>query len=482
MAQRTGRIELPFTSGFYLSRSKPLSAQRCINWYPNTSTSDALSQENLYQTPGLRAVVDEISGLGRGSYEFNGVLYVVVGSYLYSIDRIVNYDGSSSYRSFAIGLILGSEKVIFASTHLEMVILVPDGECYCFTQSTGILTRIDTATNFLAPAVDVVAVDSYFVFAQSNSKIIFHSDINNGLVYDALNYYQVTQLDYIRGLVAFQNNIYVIGDYLTVPFYDAGELEFAFRPIPSSAMDYGMSGPYAKTPFRGSFVFLGKSKNAETVVYLFSGSQPQRISNETIDFILQSQTPEDLAAASVMRHSQNGGEFVVIHIGDWCFVYDLVTGKWHERRSRILGAEGYIDAPWRVQSITQAYNSIFVTDKNSGLVGVIDDETYTEYGTAIYRDVILQPFTNFGVAMKVWSIEPFVDVGYNVDDNLEMRWSDDGGFNWSDFISKSLGDAGDFGRRVIFNRLGSFPKTRTLWFRYTGANKCSFNKLMANAQ
>ena len=48
---------LPITNGLYVSPSLPLSAQECLNWYPNISEAPALSAENLYGTPGLVQLV-----------------------------------------------------------------------------------------------------------------------------------------------------------------------------------------------------------------------------------------------------------------------------------------------------------------------------------------------------------------------------------------------------------------------------------------
>ena len=59
-----GGFPLPFTNGFYLSRSKPLSSQRCINWYPNDSEVPTVSDSNLYPTPGLVATLDNLDGIG----------------------------------------------------------------------------------------------------------------------------------------------------------------------------------------------------------------------------------------------------------------------------------------------------------------------------------------------------------------------------------------------------------------------------------
>ncbi|GAG06996.1 unnamed protein product, partial [marine sediment metagenome] len=51
------KIQLPIANGFYASESLPISAQRCINWYPNIVQAQGLSQETLFGTPGIRQLV-----------------------------------------------------------------------------------------------------------------------------------------------------------------------------------------------------------------------------------------------------------------------------------------------------------------------------------------------------------------------------------------------------------------------------------------
>ncbi len=84
-----------------------------------------------------------------------------------------------------------------------------------------------------------------------------------------------------------------------------------------------------------------------------------------------------------------------------------------------------------------------------------------------------------GVRGKVWAIEAYVDVGFNANDQLQLTWSDDAN-TWSNTLSRSMGAVGEYGRRIVFDRLGSFPNYRILRFDYTGENQCSFNALMAN--
>jgi hypothetical protein len=53
----TDNTPLPIANGYYLSDSPVVSAQQCINWYPNIVDTPALSQETLFGTAGITQAV-----------------------------------------------------------------------------------------------------------------------------------------------------------------------------------------------------------------------------------------------------------------------------------------------------------------------------------------------------------------------------------------------------------------------------------------
>jgi hypothetical protein len=53
-------------------------------------------------------------------------------------------------------------------------------------------------------------------------------------------------------------------------------------------------------------------------------------------------------------------------------------------------------------------------------------------------------------------------VAQGFDPQLMLRWSDDGGHNWSNMVTQSAGQAGETAKRVRFNRLGSTRKATGL--------------------
>lgn len=415
MASKIGRIDLPFAGGFYAARSRQFSSQRCINWYPNFAQSDALNEYCLYPTPGVSqlfgaAVVD---GPARGAHVMNGVPYFLCGNILYRIDRITDAVGNETLERAAVAQISGSARVRMASNRNQLCIVVPGESAWIYVEGATSAEQI-IDPDFDGPADDVVQLDSVFVFCKTGTNRIFHSDLNDGTKYEPLDFTMVNQLTVVRGLMVYRNQLYVMGDNATVPYANVGGTEFLFQVIPSAVIDSGLSAVNAKTNSRGAFVYLGGGQNEELAVWYCQGGSPVKISTDAIDYFLQNFSPDDIARAYMIQHSQSGSDFVALTIGRSTIVYDFTASQaagrsvWHERSSRITNPTGYTDRQWRVASLIQAYNRTLVGDIIDSRIGQIDDDYFTEYGTLVSRTLITQPFINLGARSRVSSIELYM--------------------------------------------------------------------------
>lgn len=486
MTSKVGLIPIPFTGGYYNTRSKPLSSQRLINWYVNVLDLGGLNPESLYHTPGLREVVASVGGINRGAWVMEGAPYFVNGNGLYRIDRTVDANGDPVYSASAsLGVVEGTGDVIMDSVKDQMCIVVPGQFAYIYNEINALDLIVDA--DFDGPVDDVVATGSVFVFIKTGSNKVFHSQLNNGYSYSALDFYLVNQMDICVGLIAYRNILYVMGPTNIVPFGNVGGAQFLFAPQPNSVIPTGLRTKYAKTSFKDSFVWLGNGVNEGISLWMYSGGSPQKISTEPIDYVIQNISDEQVEQSKILRHSQNGANFIVFQIGDYCFVYDLASSLrkgvpiWHERRSQVLIGSDYVDSPWRVKSIIQAYNRVLVGDSADGRIGEIADDLGTEYGASMLCVLDTQPLSNSGVKSKVKGIEVYTDVGVAPDDVMNLSWSDDGGYTWSNTIECSLGKIGEYGRRVTWTRLGAFSLARQLRIQYSGVYPRGINGIVGNA-
>lgn len=57
------------------------------------------------------------------------------------------------------------------------------------------------------------------------------------------------------------------------------------------------------------------------------------------------------------------------------------------------------------------------------------------------------------------------------DHSIRLQYSDDGGYNWTNWEQETIGAVGEYGTRVTFTRLGSF-RNRVIRIRCTSPIRC----------
>lgn len=489
MTSKVGLVSLPFAGGYYRSKSRAFNDKRLINWYVNYPEEAGINDYQLLPCQGITGIPDLYFGEGnsfRGAHVMGGKIYIVAGDRVYQISKTGDIYNSTEITNFP-DFITGFGRVIMASFKNQLVIVVPGVAGYLYTDG-GSLVEI-TDPDFLAPQT-VVAVDSYFVFSQTDTNVLFHSALNDGSSYSALDAYVVTQLPVVTGLIVYRNQLYVMGDKLTIPFSNQAQLQFSFRPIPSAAIENGVESNFLSINVRNAYVFAGRSVNSNISIWVYSSGSPVKISTPPIEYLLNQCSDSEISLAFLMQYTEAGTDCVSITFSvgssSYCFVYDSTasarSGKpeWHERATTYTSVYDGIPA-WDVIAVVNCFGRNMVITNGSNL-GYLDDKIGTEFSVVPRRVLNTQPFSVMGVNTKVSQLEIYTDVG--VDDNslLTVSWSDDGGFNYGNKISLSTGAIGDYNHRVILNQLGAFSRQRMLQLEYTGEYPRAINKITANIQ
>ena len=222
---------LPITSGFYVSPSLPLSAQECLNWYPNISEAPALSPENLFGTPGLVQLVSSgtVENQNRGMHEMAGIAYTVNGQTLYKIVETITL-GVASYSLTSLGTITGTARVSMADNGTQLMVLVPGGDGFIYNHVTDTFAQI-TDADFDANGNPqfVVFVDSYFVCTTDTKKFICSAP-NDGLSYNALDFGTAeSDPDVTVAPIVFKNQLFISGSQTIEAFQNVGGTDFPFQ-------------------------------------------------------------------------------------------------------------------------------------------------------------------------------------------------------------------------------------------------------------
>ena len=464
-------MQLPITNGFYISPSLPLSAQECLNWYPNISETAALSQENLFGTPGIVELVTSgtIQNQNRGMHEMSGVAYAVNGTKLYKIVETVVL-GVASYSLDELGSIVGTARVSMADNGTQLMVMVPGGSGYIYNHVTDTLVQI-TDVDFTANGNPqfVVFVDSYFVCTTDTKKFICSAP-NDGTSWNALDYGTAeSDPDVTVAPIVFKNQLFISGSQTIEAFQNIGGADFPFQRT-GLYIQKGVFAPYSLINAQDTFVWVGGGENEGPSIWALSGNDSVKISTTPIDNLLQNLTQDQLEDIYAWAYAQNGAYFIGFTLPSRTLVFDMASKRWHERRSVL---EGELSR-FRVLDMCKAYNQILCGDFVDGRIGRIDPLVFTEYGNTIIRRVATQPFQNNMKSMFVPSIELTVESGVGNDSVTEpvitMERSRDGK-TWSDQRTRSIGKIGEYDKRAIWRRNGRVSRFEVFRFTLTDAVK-----------
>jgi hypothetical protein len=466
------KVVLPIANGYYESDSLPISAQQCTNFYPNIAQAPALNQETLFGTPGLTQVASasDISNC-RGAHEMNGVPYFVIDGKLYSM--------STSYALTDHGQIDGSGRVSMADNGTQMLVLVPGGNGFIYNHVTDTFSQI-TDPDFTANGnpQQVVYIDGYFCLTSDSKKFIV-SALNDGLSYNALDFGTAeSDPDEIVAPIVFKNQLFIGGSQTIEAFQNIGGADFPFQRT-GLFLSKGISSPFSIQSIQDTFVFVGAGANESPAIWAFAGNEVQKISTTAIDKELSALTDAQISEIYSWAYAEKGAYFVGFALPGTTLVYDTISKRWHERKSFVDGALG----AYRVTALVRAYNQLWAGDLVDGRIGLLDQDTYTEYGTEIRRTIVTQPFQNNMQRFSLPELELTVESGVGnssaVDPKVGLERSTDAKI-WDDIKLRSIGKVGEYNRRVIWRRNGSASRFELFRFTISDPVKPVFIQLTAD--
>jgi hypothetical protein len=454
-------VPIPIANGFYESESLPISAQECVNWYPNIVQTQGLSQETLFGTPGINqlATTGDIGEANRGAHVKNGIPYFVNGNTLYRFDRTVNLDLSETFSTTSLGTIEGDGRVSMADNGTQLMILVPGGKGYIYNEDAGTPFQEITDPDFTANGQPqyVVFIDAYFACSTDSKKWII-SALNDGLSWNALDFSSAeSDPDDIVAPVVFRNQLFLTGSETTEAFRNvANGSGFPFLRT-NLFMDKGCFSPFSLITAHNTFFMIGGGVNESPAIWQFAGSTFQKISTTAIDNILSDFSKETIEEAFSFSYADKGAYFVGFTVDERTFVFDVVSKRWHERKSTINSS----DSRWRVNSMVTAYGRVLVGDFKDGRIGEMDNDLYTEYGNNIKRIIATQPFANQGNSIRCSMIELTMESGVGNSGRADPMVSLDISKDAKTFSYeriRSMGKIGEYDARQIWYRNGRYPR------------------------
>ncbi|WP_024873156.1 packaged DNA stabilization protein [Tolumonas lignilytica] len=444
---------LTLTGGFYEARSYIADAQRCLNLYPEINDQNSESQVTHYPTPGKTLINSVGAGPIRMIYQATtGNVFVVSGNKLFVVDGLFNATLLQTMTTFS--------GQCYAKDNGNYCIVV-DGSVqgYRIKLSDNTSSIINSSTDSAwKPAQNIAYMDGYFICNVTGTSQWFLSDVQaetftNDLYFASKEGYS----DKLSTIAALHREVWLIGEQTCEVFYNAGNSDFPFSRMPGVFIQHGCAAPESVAQMDLSLFLLSKDQQGQYIVHRIVGYQAVRISTHAVEEVISQYAV--VSDAIGFCYQQEGHHFYVLTFpsADATWVYDLQTGKWHER--------GYMDNQGVIhRDISNCHcvvNGVnHVGDYSNGNIYRLDINNYTDNGQPIMR---LRSFPTLEMEDKrvlygKMTFDMQVGIGQasgNFEDpQIFARWSDDRGVTWGTPVPISLGKIGNYKCRPVLWRSG----------------------------
>jgi hypothetical protein len=443
-------MRVPLTTGAYQTRSVIAEAQRSVNLYAEQNPQDAPCPFTYYPTPGLTLVsTPPVSGESRGIYTAsNGNRYEVIGQSVFFVNS------SNVYTQLGVlSSLTGPVSMVDNGTDVFIVDGTPAG--FTINLSSNVMTLCTDPAFYGADKVDLV--DGYFLFNRPGTNQ-FYISLFNGITFDPLDIAsKSTYSDNLVTLAVMHREVWLFGALTTEVWYNTGATDFTFGRMPGVFIEHGCAAKYSVAKIDLALFWLGKDLQGQAVVFAGRNYMAERISTHCIEQALAGYSRIDDAIG--FSYQQGGHAFYVLTFptanATWCF--DVVTGQWHQRA--YLEADGTLS---RHRMNCHSFNNgrNLVGDWQTGAVYMLDPNAYTDNGATIE---CIRAFPHIlgadGNRVLFRQFIADMEVGNGLPDDsaapeIRLRWSDDRGRSWGNYIQGSLGKVGEYLTSVQYQRLG----------------------------
>ena len=444
--------QILFAIQSYQSRSLPLSAQRNLNCFLEKQPEGAKSQIPVFGAPGLTLWSTMPAPGIRGFWNFNGLLYVVAGQSLYSVD------GSGAPTLIGTG-ITGLNNVSMSDNGVQLIIVNGNGGwIYSLNSnnSLGVAGFSQIVNPNFYPASTVLFFDGYFVFNSVGTNEFFLSALYDGTSYSGLDFASAeAQPGFLLAVAQNLQLLFLFCENHIELWYDAGAADFPFQRYAGGVIEKGCAAPLTVINQDEAIFFLGQ----DLVFYRLQGNVPIRVSTHAVEHAFA--TYGGVSDAFCFTYTLEGHKMVHLTFpsAPHSWVWDVSTNVWHERQSTDSSNNDLMR--WRGNCAIRIYNYNLIGDAYNGNLWILDWNNYTEGGNTMMMQCVSAPLHQDRQRIWVPRLELDMEVGVGLTSGqgsspqAMLQWSKDGGQTWSLLQPwRSMGAIGQYLTRLRWLGLG----------------------------
>ena len=442
-----------FLGPSYLARARDLAYQQLVNLYPVLVESKTGRDVGaFYATPGLTLITTVDDGPVRALHRFNSIanhpmgdtLLVVSGANLYSLD--------TTFTATNLGMI---------GTTSSAVSIIDNGtQAAIFDGTQGYLTTGGALSPLSLPFSNpgsAIQLDGFGLVVANDTQNFYQSDLLDLSTWNSLKFgIANVKSDNIIALASLHRQVFVIKETNTEFWVNAGLPNFTFQRLEGVFTEAGCVAVNSVARGGEALFWLAATDQGFPAVVKCTGYAPEPVSTDAQHYAFSRYSRVDDAIAYV--YYQEGHRFYVLSFpsGNETWVYDDTVGLWHQRAA--LG-NGLFSRHWG-QCAAVFAGKLIIGDYRNGNLYTYDQGAATDNGTQrkwVRGWRALPKPTMHGTRFNALTIDMTNGIGVpdGTDPLVMLRWSDDGGHNWSSEVFAHAGKTGETGRRVKFKRLGS---------------------------
>jgi len=458
----------------YIGMSPMLDPSRRINLFVERGAKESKAPFALIGSPGTSLQYSLGSSIARAIYPFNGLLFAVVGSQLYTVSVTGNLTAvPGAVLGTSVGPVIMKDNGLQVSgTGGNMLAICDQNSLYIYNTS-GSFASAGSFTGGGFPVAGAYAleyIDGYFIISAPGSMAVYACDPFNGINWQptAVAYIQSAP-DTVLAIWNLDEQLYFIKQYTTEIWYNNStptSVGFPFSRMTAAVIDYGTVSQTAVARGGGVLFMLANRRNGDRGNFIgavkIQNGTPSIISPPAITLQMEKWKPwSDVIS---FCYEENGHTFWEVTSPSYnqTFVYDDSIGgdpflSWHERSSYIP------NSPYQTnRHIANCYayfnNMHLVGDYTNGNIYQMSGSIYTDNGNplvAIRTAQMLDDKKGMMSSLNLHKLVVDAQTGYG--GSIAFDWSDDGGYNWSGEYSRSLGPVGQYQTRLSWYPLGQHP-------------------------
>jgi hypothetical protein len=282
----------------------------------------------------------------RAISEISGKMYVVSGGWLFTVTAAGVATEIGFTRDREPTYLFGAEQIAVGQNNVCVVV---GGRYYVYDGTT--IERPDPVDAPFENFGSGIYLNGFVVLTEQNGSRFLWTDLADAKNFEGLNFATAESTDKpIIEAKKVNGRLWLMKSDVIEVWSQVGSGANAFQRVTGGVIEVGLKAESLATTFTGGIFFVG----SDDIVYLSSGEELSPISPPPVNTAVANGEP-----TKVLYYEDEGHKFCVIRFSDRpAWVYDIVTGEWHERATGV-------DGPWAVTA-TGTFNQKWYAGNTRG--------------------------------------------------------------------------------------------------------------------